>query len=52
MANQESDEDSCPERPGGAEGPLCIPDQEIGPEQHRVAGFRCEPSPVTVFSSA
>ncbi len=28
MANQESDEDSCPERPGGAEGPLCIPWKE------------------------
>ena len=29
MANQESDEDPCPERPGGAEGPLCIPWKEF-----------------------
>src|SRR2546429_2669155 len=28
MANQEADEDFCPERPGGAEGPLCIPWKE------------------------
>jgi len=29
-----------------------ISDQEIGPEEHRVAGFRFEPSPVTILSSA
>ncbi len=28
-----------------------IADQEIGPLEHRVAGFRFEPSPVTILSS-
>ena len=29
-----------------------ISDQEIGPEEHRVAGFRFEPLAVTILSSA
>jgi len=29
-----------------------IADQEIGPLEHRVAGFRFEPPPVTILSSA
>jgi len=29
-----------------------IADQEIGPLEHRAAGFRFEPSPVTILSSA
>src|SRR5437588_206492 len=38
MANQESDEDSCPERPGGAEGPHFHSLEGIYPEEHHDQG--------------